>query len=654
MNYRFLLAIALVALLPSAVTFAAGGSTVFFSEDFESYALDPDVAGTFNPGTGTPWTISNTAATVETEGQWYLVDTKSTATAFGLPSEVNFGPATVGGTTTPGYDPTGAAPGGRFMISRADGIPPVVLPGSGFPTLPGGSVPLDPQLPGGTEYENRIDNGTYTGASNDIITPSFSTAGATGNVWLSASISANLNDGGQAIFDIDVSTDGGVTWVNRLRRIAPGSGRDIANGDFDSDLDVDGADFLSQQRLMNFADCLTCGPGGSASVDPHDLDSNRRPTDQRFSDWEKAFQGVYTPVVATTAAKNAGGLHGELGLDLGNLGGATDVRVRFRQFESRDDEFIAIDNVVVSEVAPPGSASVTIFSEDFNDLLTLGSAGFGLGQMGVYEFTDPTTFLFGNDLGGGGSRSGFSWGAQDRTTISYSDEGSDGSIDPLQGPPVLNTTGRYDVGVVGNKNVNNLGHPVAEGPNGEVPFAIIDPQSEIQVPGGGGSRQSERMYTPVFDLTAYDTVILEWEDETIFDGTPFAGSVASVVVMLDDDLTPGPSNGDTILNEPDKLAGTYDPYLPYDQFAGGAFAGGDDPIFERRRIDVTASAAGVSNVYFAWQFRSERTDYWAVDNILVTGELSGAAFAVPEPSSLLLAVLGIPAFASVRRRRRVR
>ncbi len=651
MNYRFVLAIAFAVVvgLPPSVTVAASGSTVFFSEDFESYATDPDVAGTFNPGTGTPWTISNTAATVETEGQWYLVDTKSTATAFGLPSTVNFGPATIGGSTTPPYDPTGMGAGGRYMISRADGIPPTVPPDPGFPTLPGGSVPMDPQLPGGTEYENRINNGTYTGASNDIITPSFSTAGAAGDVWLHADVSANLNDGGQAIFDIDVSTDGGATWVNKLRRIAPGSGRNIASGDFDSDVDVDGFDFLSQQRLMNFTDCGTCGP------DPHDLDSNRRATDQRFSDWDKAFQGVYTPIVATTAAKNAGGVHGPLSVNLGNLGGATDVKVRFRQFESRDDEFIAIDNVVVNEAAPLGSASVPIFFEDFNDLVTLGSAGFGLGQMGVYEFTDPTSFLFGTDLGGGGSRSGFSWGAQDRTTISYSNEGSDGTIDPIQGPPVYNTTGRYDMGVVGNKNVNHLGHPVVEGPNGEVPFAIIDPKAEIQVPGGGGSRQSERMYTPVFDLSGFSTVILEWDDETIFDGTPFAGSVASVVVMLDDDGTPGPSNGDTVLDAPNKFVDAYDPYVPYDQFGGGAFAGGDDPIFASRRIDISSSAAGVSNVYVAWQFRSERTDYWAVDNIRLTGELIGSATAaVPEPSSILLALMGIPAFAAVRRRMRVR
>jgi len=636
MQIRFLFVIAaIVSFLPSVLLPNLAEAVPFFSEDFESYAMDSDVTMGANP-----WTITNTLATVETEAKWSLIDTKNLAAGFLLPSTVNFGPATTGGATTPGFDSTGAAPGGLFMVSGSDGLPPSL-----FPTIPGGSVPLDPQLAGGNVFENRIDNGTYTGASNDIVTPSFSTAGSTGDIWLHTSVSANLNDNGQAIFDVDVSTDGGATWINKFRRIAPGTGRNIASGDFDSDGDVDGSDFLSQQRLFDYSDCALCGPGDGPSENLHDTDTNRRGSDQRFSDWSKAFQGVYTPVVATTAAGNAGGVHGELDVNLGNLGGATDVKVRFRQFESRDDEVIAIDNVVVDELAPMGSATTPIYLEDFNSM--------SLGSMGVYTYVNLLG-AFGTDSGdGSGTISGFSWGAQDRPTISYSDEN-----EATQGPPVIDASGRYDVGVVERQNVNHLGHPTAEGPLGQVPFAMIDPQAEPEDAAMAPlSRQSERLHTPLLDLSLYDTVILEWDSETIFGGIPSQGSTASVVLMEDTDGTPGPSDGDTIIAAPDKLTDFFDPYVPYDQFGGGFYTGGDDPIFAQHRLDITSlvnMATDETKLYVAFQFFSSRTDFWAIDNVRLTGELTpslAAAGAVPEPSSLLLALVGLPVFGAFRRRR---
>ena len=599
-------------------------SVTFFSEDFESYTMHPDVEAIGN------WTISHTAAAMEIEDMWVLADTRSVADAFGLPNTTHFGPGTASGSSTPPYDPTGTVPGGKYMLSRADGIVPNTLA-----TFPSGTLPPDPQLAdGGDPWENRINNGTYTGASSDMTTPSFSTAGAAGDVWLHANISGNLNDGGQAIFDIDISTDGGANWVNKFRRIAPGAGRNFASGDFNSDLDVDGFDFLQLQRAANFADCLTCN--GSDPQNAHDVEQYRRDSEQRLSDWSKAFNGAYTPLVATVAAKDSGGVNGEFDLNLGNLGGATDVKVRFRHFESRDDEFLAFDNVVVDEAPPAGSASQVIFSEDFNDMLTLGAGGQGLGKMGAYEFDDATSFLFGYDSGHGGSRSGKSWGAQDRPTLN--DAGA-----------VTNANGRYLLNTVQQKGVNHLGHPVVEGPNGEVPFAIIDPESEPG-PQISGSFQSERLHTTMLDLSNYDTVILEWDDEVVWDGDPFAGSIASVVIMVDngDGI---PNNFDTVLNEPDKFTDIYEPYTPYDQFGGTLFAGGDDPIFGHHRIDISADAAGLSNVYIAWQFRSSRTDYWAVDNVLITGELAPAiAATIPEPTSLLLTVLGLPLLGMRRRR----
>ncbi len=59
-----------------------------------------------------------------------------------------------------------------------------------------------------------------TGQSHDIWTPEFSTEGST-TVWLHADVSAQLNNNGTCIFDIDVSLDDGATWTNAFRRVAP-------------------------------------------------------------------------------------------------------------------------------------------------------------------------------------------------------------------------------------------------------------------------------------------------------------------------------------------------------------------------------------------------------------------------------------------------
>jgi len=66
------------------------------------------------------------------------------------------------------------------------------------------------------------DNGNTVGSgmSHDLITPSFSTVGAT-VVWLHAGCNAQLNDNGDAVFDVDVSTNNGGAWTNVFRRVSP-------------------------------------------------------------------------------------------------------------------------------------------------------------------------------------------------------------------------------------------------------------------------------------------------------------------------------------------------------------------------------------------------------------------------------------------------
>lgn len=64
-------------------------------------------------------------------------------------------------------------------------------------------------------------NPTGGGASHDLISPAFDCSGLT-SVFLHFDVSAQLNNNGTAIFDVDVSSDQNPAWTNVLRRVAPG------------------------------------------------------------------------------------------------------------------------------------------------------------------------------------------------------------------------------------------------------------------------------------------------------------------------------------------------------------------------------------------------------------------------------------------------
>ena len=69
---------------------------------------------------------------------------------------------------------------------------------------------------GGATNTNPIGSGM----SHDIWTPTFDCS-ATGQVVLHASVLAQLNDNGNAVFDIDVTVDNGTNWETVYRRVAP-------------------------------------------------------------------------------------------------------------------------------------------------------------------------------------------------------------------------------------------------------------------------------------------------------------------------------------------------------------------------------------------------------------------------------------------------
>jgi hypothetical protein len=100
--------------------------------------------------------------------------------------------------------------------------------------------------------------------------------------------------------------------------------------------------------------------------------------------------------------------------------------------------------------------------------------------------------------------------------------------------------------------------------------------------------------------------------------------------MRDDNLN-GPDNGDTVV-------GTVFSYL-----TGAALDTGEDPLFAERAIDVSSLAAGQDRIFFAWHFQGQDNWWWAVDNINVSGDQDFVGFSevIPEPSSILLLVMGL-------------
>ena len=306
-------------------------SVIFLFDSFEGYADDAGL-------TAAGWTIFDTPEVTETGTTWTITNPGG---------RVN--PATL----------NGSASTGNFLISDSD---------SG-----GGSNPTD------------------SGASHDVITPSFSTAGAD-KVWLHMDLTAQLNNNGACIFDVDVSTDGGSTWTNAFSRVAPGR-----------------------------------------------ISSNSATT--RLPD-----------------NTNTDGYYGQLDVDLTPYAAnQDDVRLRIRHLEPNDDWYIAIDNVLVDDVAAPQGGPITIFSEDFSN---------GLGQMSVFS--------------GQGNTGTETWHTTDKG-------------------------GRYVPGTVQEQGVNRLGpHP------GATPdFAIIDSDANPD------PAEDEWLMTPTLDLSEMAKVFLHYESETV-------------------------------------------------------------------------------------------------------------------------------------------
>ena len=246
-----------------AMTASPASAVVFLLDGFDQYAND---AAMMAAG----WSIVDTAPVVEVGGQWTLYNPDHTNKSRYSPPGVNGSP-TAGGT--------------RFICSNSD---------------------IGSQ--GGT-----LLNPPDTGASHDIYTPTFTTTGSN-KVWLHADIAAMLNQEGEAIFDIEVSNDNGVTWNNAFHRVCPDRGQ---IGHFDE------------------------------------------------------LPPVYTRLPTN---ENADGYFGRLDLDLSPwASNAANVNVRFRHYEPYNDWYVRIDNVQIDD-KPVQHGKTTIFTENFDNPNTITPA----------------------------------------------------------------------------------------------------------------------------------------------------------------------------------------------------------------------------------------------------------------------------------------
>jgi hypothetical protein len=152
-------------------------------------------------------------------------------------------------------------------------------------------------------------------------------------------------------------------------------------------------------------------------------------------------------------------------------------------------------------------------------------------------------------------------------------------------------------------------HPAAEGPGGQVAFAILDSDADPD------PVEDEFLMTPLLNLSGMTEVFLHYKDETV------VASAAKQTVLLMQE-----SNGNAAPDVADVILKTI-----FDYNGGGLFDNGEEPFYHERVFGVP-EAAGLNNVFFAFRYQGQDNWWWAVDDVKVT--------AVPEPATIALLCLG--------------
>jgi len=458
--------------------------------------------------------------------------------------------------------------------------------------------------------------------SYNLMSPAFSTVGNS-TPSLHVDVSANMNNNGGVVFMIESSSDSGTTWDRLYTAAGPGR-----------------VDFLSQ--------------------------------------------GVTPPVDEFVDNTNADGFRGRLDLDLPiSAANNANVQVRFRQYEPNNDWWIGIDNVVVDDVPRLTTGGTVVFSEDFNT--QDGTLG-GMSNLAVNVSTTSGGFE--------------QFGTNDNT-------GALAGL-PLYVPGIINTELQTGLFFPDGGGVNRIGHPTPKvdlgGGEQIVPFALAAGIASTSGQLGPIVGFESVLHTPVLDLTGLSEVFFEYDSEShttdlknrvvlrevgvdgvidandtvvdvIYDynlvnptGGPGADHDVDGIVAGSDFLiqqrnfggagthATGDTNSDGVVNTVDtdafqaQFGGTQDLV----ETAPGGNPLGEDPAFAERIFSVPA-AVGRDDVYFAFEYGSDvsliGSLFWAIDNVKVSGTtIPALAGAVPEPSALLLVLLGGMACVASRRR----
>jgi len=160
------------------------------------------------------------------------------------------------------------------------------------------------------------ENSDDIGSQAEIwaISPKFSTVGAS-QVWFHADADIDANNNGEAIIQLAVTTDNGATWIPVWNCVEPQRPIKGANNN------IDGA----------------------------------------------AFSGGYPVLGSASHTLTFDGIHGRWHLQLPAAAvNKSEVRFRIGFYESADAWWIALDNVLVDDVAPPQGTETVLF-EDFKN-----------------------------------------------------------------------------------------------------------------------------------------------------------------------------------------------------------------------------------------------------------------------------------------------
>jgi hypothetical protein len=275
-------------LLSSSVLHGA----TYFSENFDTTTT----AGLTNAG----WDINHNASATETGSDFTLAQFPYADANY---ENTVWPPGNLSVPGTSFYDPVTTLP--YVTPPGADGI--------GSSLTSGGYLISDSDSAGGSDNIGSLGEFWAT-------TPSFSTLGAT-EVWYHADAAIDANNNGECLVTLDVSVDGGTTWLQAWAQAEPQRPIKAYNFNLNNDPTYEGGDPI----------------------------------------------GGYPVLGSYSQTKTWSGIHGRWHVQLpAAAANKASVKVRIRYLEPADAWWIALDNIVVDNNPPPQGSQV-VLSETFDN-----------------------------------------------------------------------------------------------------------------------------------------------------------------------------------------------------------------------------------------------------------------------------------------------